>query len=339
MTWFHLMYSPAVGWHMRRILVILCCSAAIAAIAIWFRPGADQLGEPQVQAAPPDPLRDAVARLQRELETEVQLRARGLNTDWDVDFHRAILAEARHDAAALRGDREEMGNQLRVLVGVWQRYWERMAPGVEHGTTSPIEAEDARRGLAAARYRLAAFEGRRTDADEQLALVAAAADRRVERLTQAYDRRAAGLRDLNQARYVAGCARYVRALAGGRTDDVRREIDRSITLWKTELERVNRVHGSGAASHFEHYQARHFLATARLRLATLDQDRAAAANQLRARIQVDDEFLARLTPTDPFLRRIRPSFEWERDFDRHCLSRLEREGGFPPDTAAAELDW
>ena len=317
---------------MTRILVALCVGAVVAAGAVYF------LGKADGDTPPPptDPLGEAVARLEREVETELQLRARGLNTDWDVDFYRGDLAEARYDAARLRGDREEMGIQLRVQVGVWERYWERMAAGVEHGTVAPIEAEDGRRRVAAARYRLADFEGRRAEADEQLGLVIAAIDRKVVRLGQA--REAVGLRDLNHARYVAGSARYVRARAAGRAEDVRVEVDRSVALWEAELERVNRVYGTGSASHYEHYQARHFVATSRLRRATLDQDRAAAAAQLRARIQIDDEFLARMLPTDPFLRRTRTWFEWERDYDRHCLGRLERDGTFPPDTAAAELE-
>jgi hypothetical protein len=327
---------------MRRIFVLVCCGAAIAGAGIYFLtgPGKDRVGETRAEAAPTDdPLWKSVNRLERELETELQLRNRGLTTEWDVDHYRVGLAKARHNAALMRGDREEMGHQLRVLIEVRERYWKRMAPGIEHGTASPIEVEDARRLLAVARYRFAAFEGRRAEADEQFRLVATTADRRVERLVQASARQAAPPGDLNRARYVAGCVRYVRAQDSGRAEDVRAEIDRSVALWEAEVERVSRMHARGAASGDEHRQARHILATVRLRRATLDQDRASAANQLRAKIQVDDEFLAGLTPTDPVLRRLRSWFEWDRDYDKYCLVRLERDGIFPADSAAGDLDW
>ena len=312
---------------MRYIVTAIGCAALTA------------VGGDLAAAPPADPLRDALGRLERELETEQQTRARGLGTDWDVDFARADLAEARHDAALVAGDRAEVGKQLRTLVAVWERYWERMAPGAEHGTTSPVEVENARRRLAAARYRLAIFDGRAAAADEQLRRVTAACDRLVDRLGRAYAHRAAALRDLNVARYLAWSARYVRARAGGRPGDIRAEIDRAVAVWEAEAERVGRVHRTGAAAHLEDYQARYYLATVRLRRATIERDRKAAAARLRARIEVTDDTLSGLDPTDRYLGRRRPWFEWQRAFDRLCLDRLDRDGTVPPDTAAADLGW
>jgi hypothetical protein len=93
----------------------------------------------------------------------------------------------------------------------------------------------------------------------------------------------------------------------------------------------------GAASYFESYLARQYLADTRLRRATLDGDTGAAAEQLRAGIGLAEEALPRLDPADPFLRRRRLQTEWQLVFDRLSLERLDRDGAFPPDSAA-ELD-
>lgn len=320
---------------MRRMALAVCCVALVAAGAVYY------LARPSGEAAPPsvDPLQDATARLERELETELQSRARGLATDWDVDAARVTLAKARHDLALTAGDRAEMRKQLEVVLAAWEREWERVRPAVERGVLSPAEADDARRRLAVARYRLADFDGKKSEAEEQLQLVATNWNRLAQRLTQAHASRAVSIRDLNLARYEAGCARYVIARTGDRREDIRVEIDRAVTLWEAEAGRVGRLHETGVASHFENFQARHYLATVRLRRSTYEGNREAAAEQLRARIKVAEEALPGLDMTDPFLRRQRPRIEWGRAYDVMSLSRLQREGVFPPDTAAADLDW
>lgn len=231
-----------------------------------------------------------------------------------------------------------MLEQLRVILEVREREWQRLRPAIDRGIISPADAETAKRRLAVARLRLAGIEQRETDAREQFRLVAELCDRQVDRLLRAYAQRAVPLRDVNAARYRAGCARYVLAKAGGGHEDIAREIDRAVALWEGEVERLSRLYETGAVEYFVTYQARACLFDVRLRRATIAGDHDTAAEQLKLRIRLAEEALPRLDLKDAFLRRLRPSIESLLAFDRLYLDRLQRDGILPPDRAAAELD-
>jgi hypothetical protein len=301
---------------------------------IWNTPAREVA---EANAAPVNPLREQTTRLEEELSRKVQLRARGLAIDDEVDAAAVDLAKARHDAAVLANDRTAMLEQTRTILQVREREWQRVAAAVDRGILTPNEADDVRRRLAVARWRVAAEQHDAT-ADEQLRQIAELYERKVERLGQAHARGAALLRELNAARYRASCARYELARTNGRKADVRREIDLAVRIWEQEGERVERLYQAGREPFVEAWLARWYLLDARLRRATLDRDRTSAAELTRLRIELVGEFLARLAPTDPFLQRLRPAVEWERARDQVYLDRLRTGGEFPPDSAAAMLD-
>lgn len=89
---------------MKRFIILVAVIVGVLAAVGGFRylgKAANDTGERSSETS--DPLLMTTAVLEKELEMELQARARGLVTDEDVDLAKVNLAKARHDRAMTEG--------------------------------------------------------------------------------------------------------------------------------------------------------------------------------------------------------------------------------------------
>ena len=281
-------------------------------------------------------LRALVRFLESELETASDLLKNQAGSKAEVDQARAHLAMARHDLALAEDNRDEVSLQCRQLIEIRNQQLQRQVDMSKLGFGSNLKMSMAIRRLACSRYQLAILEKKTKDAFDQLNLIVRCCKDELTHLTKLQTDGAVSVMELNRARHRATIAEHRLANAEGAPASVIPKLRKSVELCQQEFDQINRLRQQGFADVIDEYSAHNHVLNARLLLANLEKEHAAAKDLLDDLIRVHEKTLPRLD-TDREGRRARLLIERELARDRGRKAQYIRDGYLEDDLSVAEI--
>jgi hypothetical protein len=301
---------------------------------------AQQDGKLQMmQDVPLDKSRASVKFREGILAREIDLHAKGVSSEINVEFARIWLAKARHDLALHENKIEDAIDQTRLIVKVREKQMKRMKQLSDNGLASEFEVNEAQRHLACARYFLGSEERKPQDVAEQLQLIVDLCKKELKHLEK-LRAQAISSWQVHRAESRLISAQYLLAKTASNPEELIKELRRHVEVCEKEWKQVMDLKRSGAAMVIETYAVRVNLLNAKLRLANVEKNTEVIVEQLRALVKLHEETLPQVRGMN--------NPELERHFKDWVISglgldklRLEKVLGGNPyidDLAAAEID-
>jgi hypothetical protein len=266
----------------------------------------------------------------KEVAREQKLLTMGLGSEGDVDKARSYQATVRAELALVERNPEQARSELRTLVQVREREWQRAQTVHRRGTLATKDLRAAERRLANARYRLAGVEGPHTKVAAALQEVLTACAREIKVLRANLPRGTLVDGDVERALCRESYARYRLARLEGRTDDALRELTLMVQLREKEFRRMQHLLGLQAAAPRHVDGADFFLLRAQQRLALARNDREKVLGLLDRLIAVAERLLERElslpSPNERDVMAFRAEIayqRWRRALAQDDLTRIE----------------
>jgi len=298
--------------------------------------------EPRPVLDPLAQLRQSIRYWERQLAQDVDLQAKGAGSERTVEEARVTLAKLRHNLAQREDKHEAALEQSQAILTIRDKQVKRLQGLAEKGFATELELTEARRRAACAGYFVAREEGHLERTTEQLRRVIEQSKKEVGLLKQRRNQ-TVSIWELHRAENRVICAEYLLAQIQGTPEEAARELRRHVEVCEDEWKKVVDLRAKGAALYYEVYLVRENLLNAKLRLANVEQDRGAMAEQLRGLIKLHEETLARgrileepLFPAEAN-QHFRNAVQDALDLDRYRLKQV-RAGNPIDDLAAATLD-
>lgn len=292
-----------------------------------------------MQEMPLDNLRASVKFWDGIVAREIDLYAKGVSSEINVELARIWLAKSRHDLALNENKIEDAINQTRLIVSIREKQMNRVKLLNDKGLATEFELNEALRHLACARYFLAIEEKKSQDVAVQLQLIVDLCKKELIHLEKLRGQ-AISSWQVHRAESRLISAQYLLARTSNNPDKIVEELRRHVEVCEKEWKQAVELKRSGAAMIIETYGVRINLLNAKLRLANVEKNSEVIVEQLRAMVKLHEETLPQVRGMN--------NPELERHFKNWVLSglgqdklRLEKVligNPYVDDLAAAEID-
>lgn len=292
-----------------------------------------------MQDAPLDLLRDSVRFREGMLVRELELQSKGVSSEISVEYARIRLAKERHDLANQEKRYEAAIEQTRFILELRAKQEKRVLQLRENGLASEYELIEAQRHLACARYFLAMEERNVQAVTEQLERIVDLC-KKEHRYLEKLRTQSVSSWEVNRAENRLVAAQYLLSKTVSGTEEVTKQLRRQVEIHEKEWKEVQDLKRTGAAMIYEVYGTRLNLLNAKLRLANVENNPEAMAEQLRALIKLHDETLPRFKGMNnpDFEQHLKDWVKSELGRDKLRLAKLQAGNPHVDDLASAEID-
>ena len=296
------------------------------------------------QFEPHQAAQDHVAQLEHQLQKQLELVRKGAASKAEVDAVLADLYKARHDLAAMRGERKTMVAYDAALLKVRQRELKRLQMLKGRGHRIQLQLARAQRRVFVCRYLVADNEGRQQDREKALQQAVHWCERELEYWEEAVSEGHAARVKLSFVLNRLVCGQNLMAKESGHRDDVAQQLKQTMSLLQGDLEMVKKLRQQGAATVFDELYSHANLLNAQVRLAhalgKTDDVRQRVTTLLATNERLLEILLkpSSLTYLPANLKRtFRTAIAKELERDRQRLKAVSRGQGIQDDLSVATL--